>query len=379
MKSYVLISADFVTTGGMDRANHALADYLARQEHAVHLVTYRASEDLTAQANVVLHRIPKVLGSYFLSEPLLRRGGLSWERRVARAGGRVVANGGNCPCSDVNWVHYVHAAHQPVSRCGRLRHFKTQLAHHFALAAERLAFRRARLIVTNSEFTRRHVLEYFDVPEQRVRTVYYGVDPCKFHPLHLEKQVEAKERLGWPVHRPLATFIGALGDRRKGFDTLFDAWRQLARSSDWDVDLIVIGVGAELALWQQRTQEAGLAQRIRFLGFRNDVHALLPLCDVLVAPTRYEAYGLGVHEALCCGVPAIVSRSAGVAERYPPTLQDLLLHDPDDAAALAAQLRTWRERRDLYRDATLALSHELRAYTWDDMSQRMVQMMEDDS
>ncbi|MDK2408772.1 glycosyltransferase [Aphanizomenon sp. PH219] len=54
---------------------------------------------------------------------------------------------------------------------------------------------------------------------------------------------------------------------------------------------------------------------INFLGFRADVPNLLRAADCLVAPTRYEAYDLGVHEALCCGLPAIVSADAGVDER----------------------------------------------------------------
>ena len=49
-------------------------------------------------------------------------------------------------------------------------------------------------------------------------------------------------------------------------------------------------------------------------------------------PARYEAYGLAVHEALCRGLPALVSASAGVAERYPADL----------AAAAASAIRAAR-------------------------------------
>ena len=77
------------------------------------------------------------------------------------------------------------------------------------------------------------------------------------------------------------------------------------------------GTGAELPAWRQRAQAAGLGDRMRFLGFRSDVPEILAALDALVHPARYEAYGLSVHEALCRGVPAIVSASAGVAERIP--------------------------------------------------------------
>jgi glycosyltransferase involved in cell wall biosynthesis len=70
------------------------------------------------------------------------------------------------------------------------------------------------------------------------------------------------------------------------------------------------------------------------LGYREDVATILAASDLLASPTRYEAYGLNVHEAICRGVPALVSRSAGVAERYPPELRSWLLDDPDDVVTL---------------------------------------------
>jgi glycosyltransferase involved in cell wall biosynthesis len=232
------------------------------------------------------------------------------------------------------------------------------------------------LVLANSERTRRDLIERLGLDGGRVRTVYYGVDPHCFRPIGAAERAAVREKMGWPLDRPLAVFVGALGDRRKGFDTLFAAWGRLCSRPDWDVDLVVIGSGVELPAWQSRAREAGLAERIRFLGFRRDVPELLPACDVLAAPTRYEAYGLGVHEALCCGLSAFVSRSAGVAERYPEELSGLLLDDPEDAADLASRLREWREQREFLGGAVLRLSERLRAYTWEHMARRIVELTE---
>src|SRR5205823_4663985 len=135
-------------------------------------------------------------------------------------------------------------------------------------------------------------------------------------------------------------------DRRKGFDVLFEAWSLLWRTG-WDGLLLVVGAGEELPVWEQRA--AGLGESIRFLGFRKDVPRILAAGDLLVSPTRYEAYGLGVHEALCAGLPALVSRSAGVAEQYPTELQPLLLSDPENASSLAESLRQWRKDPEVWR------------------------------
>jgi glycosyltransferase involved in cell wall biosynthesis len=372
---YVLVTGDFVTTGGMDRANHALASYLARLGRRVELVAHRADPGLLAFPTVRLHRVPKPLNSYWLAEPLLARAGRRAAARVAAAGGRVVVNGGNCRWGDVNWVHYVHAAWAPRAGGGPLRRARRGLYHRTALAAERAALGQARVVVANSEQTRRVLVERLGLPPQRVHTVYYGTDPQRFRPPTPAERRDARFRLGWRDDRPTLAFVGALGDLRKGLDTLLAAWRLLAADPAWDTRLAVVGTGSNLDLLKE--QAADLGGTVEFLGFRSDVPEVLRGCDALVSPARYEAYGLNVHEALCCGLPALVSRTAGVAERYPDELADLLIPDPDDPAGLADRLRRWHAGRAACAAAVTRLADRLRSSTWDDMARRIVALIED--
>jgi glycosyltransferase involved in cell wall biosynthesis len=376
MKPYLLVTGDFVKTGGMDRANFALANYLARQGVDVHLVGHRVAPELDAQGNVTFHQVPKVANSYLFASPLLNWVGRFQARHITAAGGRVLVNGGNCQWGDVNWIHYVHAAYQPENQAGQLRQLKDSFSRQLFLAAERQALRSARVIIVNSERTKRDLIEKLGIAEQRIHRVYYGTEPQVFYPATPQERTELRHRLGWSQEKPIVMFIGALGDRRKGFDTLFSAWQQLCASPDWDADLVTVGVGAELPLWQKRAEAAGISSRIHFLGFRSDVPDLLRAADCLVAPTRYEAYGLGVQEALCCGLSALVSATAGVAERYPSHLSDLLLPDPENAADLAARLSYWRKTPDKFCKLVNCVSEELRAYTWDDMAKSIAETIE---
>src|SRR5262249_23048002 len=100
-------------------------------------------------------------------------------------------------------------------------------------------------------------------------------------------------------------------------------------------------------------------------------------CDALVAPTRYEAYGVGVHEALCCGLPAIVSATAGIAERYPEALRGLLLEDSESADAVAFALWRWRERASEIVSEVRPSSETLRGRNWDDMAREFVSLCDD--
>jgi glycosyltransferase involved in cell wall biosynthesis len=373
---WLLVAGDFTPLGGMDVANLALARHLARRGEELHVVAHRVWADLLDLPGVNVHRVWRPFGRHLLGGPLLaRKGRLMW-RALRVRGARAVANGGNCALADANWVHYLHAAFVPPPAESPTHRAKQALTHQRDVAAERHALRRARVVICNSERTRQQVVESHGLDEHRVHVVYYGTDADRLAPVSGEARQSARPTLGWPRDRPLVGFVGALGDRRKGFDTLYEAWLMLCRDARWDADLVVAGTGAELPAWRARAAASGMGDRIRFLGFRSDVPEILSALDGLAHPARYEAYGLAVHEALCRGIPSIVSASAGIAERYPGGLHPLLLTDPDDPGELAERLRYWRSHIERLKDAVLPFSATLRSWTWDAMASAIVNRIE---
>lgn len=373
----MIVAGDFVRTGGMDAANHALASWLARNGREAHLVAHRVADDLAALPGVHVHPVPRPLGSHTLGFPLLDRAG----RRVARAlrarGPVVLANGGNCGAGNAAWLHYVHAAYAPEIAGRPVRRMIASAARRAALRDERAVVGAARVVVGNSALTARHAVNLLGADPDSAYFVHYGTDPARFHPPAAGERRDARRALGWADEGPTVAFIGALGDRRKGFDTLFAAWAALCADAAWDGRLAVVGAGGELDAWRRRAADAGLGSRIEFLGFQSDVRRVLWAADAVAAPARYEAFGLAVQEAICCGLPALVSAEAGVAERIPASMRALLLPDPEDAADLAARLRAWRGAIPVHRAAALALSAELRTRTWDDMAGLMATIVEE--
>jgi glycosyltransferase involved in cell wall biosynthesis len=234
----------------------------------------------------------------------------------------------------------------------------------------------ASIVIANSERTRRDLVERVGVPEERIHVVYLAGDARLFRPPSTAERSVLRAHLDLPEAKPVLAFVGAPGDHRKGFDTLFAAWQVLCKDPDWDVDLLVAGAQAGVAEWQSRAGDAGIGPRVHFLGFRPDLHEVLRACDALAAPARYEAYGLAVHEALCCGLPALVSRAAGVAERFPAELQALLLPDPEDVSDLVSRLRDWWAAAPSYHAAALRLGEALRGYTWEQVAQQIVTLIE---
>lgn len=370
---WIIVAGALLETGGQDRANLALADYLADQGRVVHLVAHRVESRLARHRGVVHHAVPKPFNSDVVGERLLRWQGRRLAVRLRADRPHVLVNGGNCNWPDVNWVHYVHAAYARGGERGTLRRLRFRVSHQRWLTEERQALKRARLVIANSERTRKDLVERVGIADDRIRVVYYGIDADRFRePCPGERDTTRRE-LGWHQDRPVVLFIGALGDRRKGFDTVFRAWRSLkGNSGNLDPLLVVVGQGTLLDYWRQRTTDAGLANNISFLGFRHDVPALVRAADALVSPTRYEAYGLGVHEALCCGLPAIVTADAGIAERYPSALSALLLPDPEDDLDLAGRVMHCLTHHSALAPAVRSFAETLRARTWRDAAADLV-------
>lgn len=360
-------------TGGMDRANHALAEYLLKAGVRVDLVSHRVDPDLVARPGCRFHRVPRPLGWHTAGEPLLDLVGRVTARRLRRDQGVTVVNGGNCLAGGANWVHYVHAEYRlPFGASARA-------AKRWALSVrsamrERTALSAAPIVFTNSHATRRAVVERLGVPAERVHTVYYGIDANAFGAITSDERARARQALG--LRGPGVAFIGALGDRRKGLDTTFAAFELLSRDPRWDAELVVVGAGSELEVWRERVRNSGLSGRVHLLGFRSDVPFVLSACDLLVAPTRYEAFGLGVAEALSRGLPAIVSAEAGVAELYPRDLEELLLRDVESGEALAARLRWWRFDAPGLRDRLTPLVERVRGRSWDDMGAEIAALID---
>ena len=372
MRRWALAAGDFVPFGGMDRANHALATYLARSGRDVHIVAHRVSPDLAALPNLTVHRAIRPLGWHLLGGPLLRARASVAALHLGAA--HLLDNGGNTRWRGPTWIHYLHAAYESQAANTRAR-ISAVAGHRRFLAAEAEAIRRAPAIICNSERTANDVRTHYGVPAERIRVVYYGTDGDDFAAITEPSRVAARDLIGVKHERPLAIFVGALGDRRKGFDLLFDAWARLCADPTWDADLVVAGLGAELPAWRQRAEDRGLGARVTFLGFRVDVPRILAAADVIVHPARYEAYGLGVHEALCRGIPAIVSHDAGVSERLSADLKPLTL-SALTPALLIDRLRLWRDDATGWSARARSLGATLRLRAWDDMAVEIAGIVE---
>jgi glycosyltransferase involved in cell wall biosynthesis len=113
-----------------------------------------------------------------------------------------------------------------------------------------------------------------------------------------------------------------------------------------NIDLLLVGDGTQRAPLQDRARRLGLADRVRFLGTREDAAACLQACDAFVFPSVSESFGIAVIEAMACGLPCVALANrmdrvcCGAAEAIVDGVTGRLLDD-DGPEAMADCLASW--------------------------------------
>lgn len=181
------------------------------------------------------------------------------------------------------------------------------------------------------------------VGPDRVQVLYNGVDLERFAP---------RIPTGW-LHRELGIpsaclLIGTIGQiiLRKGQDVLARAAAELA---DELLRIHYLIIGARYSQKPEAVEfeenlhqlfvDAGLKERVHFLGVRDNLEQLLPELAILVHPARQEPLGRVLLEAAACGRAVIATDVGGTREIFTPGSQTAQLVPPNDHHALAAAIR----------------------------------------
>lgn len=121
----------------------------------------------------------------------------------------------------------------------------------------------------------------------------------------------ARELLSLPSDKFLILFgaMGGFADQRKGFDLLVSALRKLKCETD-QVEVVIFGNG-------RPTEPLPIKQTIHYVGQLNDnlsLRVLYSAADIMVVPSRLEAFGQTASEAHSCGTPVVAFDVGGLSD-----------------------------------------------------------------
>ena len=183
----------------------------------------------------------------------------------------------------------------------------------------------------------RHPPPADDVAQERLFDDPLTIVAGAHHPLAGRRNVSIAETLDWPwVAPPRPTPAGSYL-----FDTL-----KIQEREQTPVRVVSSSLALLRGLLEQHARDRGVEGRVRFLGWRDDVGALLAAADVLVCPSRHEPLGNVVLEAWHAGVPVVSTRSEGPSW-FATDEKDALMVDIDAIDQMTAALNRIRTDRTL--------------------------------
>lgn len=189
---------------------------------------------------------------------------------------------------------------------------------------ERRLSRHATKIVCVSRAVADSCHQQFKMPADKLVVVPNGIDTGRFEyvaPSDLRQ-------FGVPDGKRVFLFVGRFHPQ-KGLDWLFKNLPAIFSSAPHH-DLLLVGEGGQQRELESSAFQAGIADRVHFAGWRQDVPALMAAADLVVLPSRWEGMPNVVLEAMASARPVVSTRCEGAVELLGPLADQQTLRFGDD-------------------------------------------------
>ncbi len=192
---------------------------------------------------------------------------------------------------------------------------------------ERIA-KKARLICTVSHFSKKQIMDYYGVPEEKIRVIYNGFE--QIHTVSADESILKKLGLN---SKEFYFTLGSLS-LRKNLQWI------MKHAELYPNELFVISGAMLKNVIPPELEKIKLLKNVVLAGYLSDgeVKALMQNCKAFVFPSYFEGFGIPPLEALACGAPVIVSNAASLPEIYGSCAHYIDPFKPDvDLDALLAE------------------------------------------
>jgi glycosyltransferase involved in cell wall biosynthesis len=322
---------------------------------------------------VVWHKVPSVPGPHvvqFLGWMFFNGFLRKWHATFGRSAYDFVLSPGiNCLHPDVVIVHALfHRLKElsrdekddSVARAGFFRRVHRRIYYGLLTSLERRIYRNSRVtLAAVSKRTAGLLKEYFQRDD--VCVIPNGVDTNQFSmDARLARRAQSRQRRGFR-HKDFVLLLIGNDWQNKGLLTILEAMAALPSLS---VRLLIVGNDASEP-FRARAAKLRVEERCLWEFASPDVLDFYAAADVYVSPSREDSFGLPVAEAMACGLPAITSTCAGIADYVHDGIDGFVLPEPRDTRALARLVERLQADPDLRRSIGEAAARNILELDWD--------------
>ena len=184
----------------------------------------------------------------------------------------------------------------------QLHHIRSQFWKFLFLPFEKKTYQIATKIVCVSDATKRALIDHYNIPEEKIFTVYNAVEANQFYPLVGKKKPHT------------IVYVGRI-DKRKGIGFLIRSMPLVLKQIP-DVHLMIGGRGGHLERMKLLVRRLKLESNVTFLGFVPDdqLNSLYNMAQCVIVPSIFEGFGITVIEALAAGTRVVGTNVDGIRE-----------------------------------------------------------------
>jgi glycosyltransferase involved in cell wall biosynthesis len=231
-------------------------------------------------------------------------------------------------------------------------------------------------IIAVSKWVKQELVELARIRESRIEVVPNGIDLSAFFPRpRNEESVVLIQPFSF--RRPYVLYASRLEHPIKNHVKLIEAFGIFKERTKYPHRLVLAGAdsrGAEKI--REAAEVSPWRKDIFFTGHfpSSSLPELYAGADMVVVPSMYEGFGMGVLEAMASGVPVVCARAASL----PETAEHAALYfDPADAGDMADRMVTMTTNRDIYRECRRLGLERAQNFSWDRCAERTLKIIEE--
>jgi glycosyltransferase involved in cell wall biosynthesis len=248
------------------------------------------------------------------------------------------------------------------------QYLPNRLAYGYAKTSLWWAAHRSARVLTVSEASKRDILRYFRIPEEKITVIHNGLDDRFLLPPPENEVHTVRER--FQLQEQFVLYAGNVKPH-KNVERLIEAFYHLHTTGFDHLKLLIIGNDiSRYATLRRAIHTHNLHKYVRVLGFVPDqtLAILYRLASVFVFPSLYEGFGLPPLEAMACGTPVVTSNVSSLPEVVGSAA---VLVDPYDARSISEGIRRVLTDECLRRDLQTRGVARAREYSWERAARRV--------
>jgi len=227
-------------------------------------------------------------------------------------------------------------------------------------------------IIAVSESTKKDAKEFLGYPEEKITTIYNGIDQRFFGEDSFSRD-DVKKNYG--IIDKYILFLGTL-EPRKNLSRVLEAFARFKKNykNSSDYQLVVAGKrGWLMEEYFQQTKDLGIEDDVVFTGYvgGDELKPLYTNAEFFVMPSLYEGFGQTIVEAMACGAPCLVSKISSI-----PEIADEAAYfvDPHDTEGIAKGMVELVSNQELREKLSAAGKEQAKKFNWEKCARQTLEV-----